>query len=154
QLSPDLLGIANLDGYFVRLNPAWERVLGYKVEELLATPYLDFVHPDDRAATIAEGSKLASGIDTISFENRYRASDGSYKWLLWTTAAATEERLLYGAARDITDRKQAEQELCRHAREMELAKQEREKDAIRLSHLVKELEVAKARAEDASAAKA
>src|ERR1700692_974206 len=79
-LSLDLLCIAGFDGHFKRLNPAWDRTLGFTLEELLAKPYLDFVHEDDRAATITEARRLATGDDTVSFENRYRCKDGSYKW--------------------------------------------------------------------------
>lgn len=105
-LSLDLLAIAGDDGYFKRLNPAWERVTGYSMDELMATPYVDFVHPDDREATIAEAQKLLTGVDTLSFENRYRCKDGSYRWLLWTSTPAPGHRLIYAAARDITERKE------------------------------------------------
>jgi two-component system sensor histidine kinase/response regulator len=104
-LSIDMLGIAGYDGRFKRLNPAWERTLGYPVAELLARPFLDFVHPDDRAATVAEFERVTSGADTHSFENRYRCRDGSYRWLLWTAAVYPDQRLIYAAARDITERK-------------------------------------------------
>ena len=153
-LSLDMLCIASFEGYFVRLNPAWERVLGYSQEQLLSAPYVEFVHPEDREATIAEAAKLMTGIDTISFENRYRCKDGSYRWLLWTTTAVVGQRLMYAAARDITFRKQAEEELRGYARGMESAKQELEENAARLGQLVKELEIAKRRAEGATAAKA
>src|SRR6266516_7625750 len=153
-LSLDMLCIANFEGYFVLLKPAWERVLGYSKDQLLSVPYIEFVHPEDREATIAEAAKLMTGIDTISFENRYRCNDGSYRWLLWTTTAVVGQRLMYAAARDITFRKQAEEELRRYARGMESAKQELEENAARLGQLVKELEIAKRRAEGATAAKA
>jgi PAS domain S-box-containing protein len=64
-LSIDLLCIAGFDGYFKRLNPSWERVLGYRIEDLTSSPFLDFVHPDDRAATIAEMQKLIAGQNAI-----------------------------------------------------------------------------------------
>lgn len=70
-LSYDLLAIAGTDGYFKRVNPAFTRVLGYTAETLLARPFLDFVHPDDRPATLAEVAKLSRGVRTIQFENRY-----------------------------------------------------------------------------------
>ena len=72
------------DGYFKRLNPAWERTLGFTVDEMLAEPFVSFVHPDDRERTGAEALRIGTGTNTVTFENRYRCSDGSYKWLLWT----------------------------------------------------------------------
>src|SRR5437016_5691775 len=83
RLSIDMLCVAGFDGYFKKLNPAWEKTLGYTIEEMLARPWLDFVHPDDREATIAEGGKIKEGALTLLFENRYRCKDGSYKWLSW-----------------------------------------------------------------------
>jgi PAS domain S-box-containing protein len=112
-LSLDLLCIAGFDGYFKRVNPAWERMLGYSVEELTESPFLEFVHPDDQANTIAEVGKLASGADTISFENRYRAKDGSYKLLQWNAKPFPEDQLIFAAARDITEHRRAEQMLDR-----------------------------------------
>jgi PAS domain S-box-containing protein len=110
--SLEMLGVAGMDGYFKRLNPAFERTLGFTAEELTARPFIDFVHPDDRQATLDEVAKLASGIDTLSFENRYRCRDGGYVWLSWTTTPVLESGLLYAAARDITERKRAEAEIA------------------------------------------
>ncbi len=111
MLSRDLICIAGFDGYFKVLNPAWEETLGYSTKELLASPFLDFIHPDDREATAAEARRLSEGFDTVFFHNRYRCKDGSYKWLSWTSASSVAHQLIYGVARDVTDRKRAEQEM-------------------------------------------
>jgi two-component system NtrC family sensor kinase len=118
ELSLDLLCVAGFDGYFKRLNPSWERVLGWTVEELQAKPYLYFVHPDDREATTAEAKKLAAGGQTISFENRYRCKDGSYRWLLWNAAPYPSRQVVFAAARDISGRKRGEQQLAEKAAEL------------------------------------
>ena len=139
SLSLEMLCVAGFDGYFKRVNPAWQHVLGYTEAELLSQPYLDLIHPDDRAATIREAQKLSAGEDVVYFENRYRHKDGTYRWLLWASAPYKQQQVVYAAARDITERKTAE---------VTMADQ-----AARLAHLVKELELAKGHAEHATEAK-
>jgi diguanylate cyclase (GGDEF)-like protein/PAS domain S-box-containing protein len=112
RLSLHMLCIGGFDGYFKFLNSAWEKTLGFTKEELLSKPYIEFIHPQDRAATIAEAQKLTSGVETIAFENRYLCKDGSYKWLLWNAAPFTEQKLIYCVVHDITQRKRVEEELC------------------------------------------
>jgi two-component system, sensor histidine kinase and response regulator len=153
ELSLDLLGIARFDGYFVRVNPAWERALGLTAEELTMQPFLSFVHPEDRTSTIQAMSALSSGSHVVNFENRYRAGDGSYRWLQWASAPAVEQGVVYAAARDVTDRKEAERALTEYAARLERAHQEQQEDAERLAQLVKELEIARAKAEEATVAK-
>ncbi len=111
DLSLDLLCIASFDGYFRRLNPAWEKVLGYTLAELIGRPYLDFIHPDDRPGTQIEAQRQAIGFQAVSFENRYRCKDGSYRWLSWQAVPTMDHSLIYAVAHDITERKQAEREL-------------------------------------------
>ncbi len=111
-LSLDLLCIAGTDGYFKRLNLAWEKTLGFSEEELCAVPSIDFVHPDDRAATTAFNEESAAGIQGGQFENRYRCKDGSYRWLMWKSAVSSDLQLVYAAASDVTDRKRIEDEVA------------------------------------------
>lgn len=111
EVAPEPLCIVGFDGYFKRLNPAWERILGYTRRELLSKPFVEFVHPEDREATLAEMQKLASGAVTLTFENRYLTRDGSYGWFLWYATPFPQEGVIYAAAREITERKQADEAL-------------------------------------------
>ena len=111
DINPSMLCIAGFDGYFKKINSAFSEILGFTPSELLAEPFLNFVHPEDRAATIGEVASLTAGKTTISFENRYRTQEGDYRWLLWTAKPYLAEQIIYAAARDITERKEAEQAL-------------------------------------------
>nr|MBA2517535.1 PAS domain S-box protein [Solirubrobacterales bacterium] len=117
EVSRDLTVTADFGGHFRSVNPALERVLGWSPEEFLARPFIDMVHPDDRAATMREVSKLAEGAVTFNFVNRYEAKDGSYRWLEWNAILSPEEDLMYCAARDVTDRKRVEAALSASERQ-------------------------------------
>jgi PAS domain S-box-containing protein len=109
NLSLDLLCIAGKDGYFKRVNPAFERTLGYSAEELLSRPVVDFVYPDDRALTAEVYDSAVRG-EITRFENRYIGRDGAVRWLQWNSRAVTQEGLVYAAARDVTDSRRAAEE--------------------------------------------
>jgi PAS domain S-box-containing protein len=112
-LSRDLFCTIGFDGYFKDLNPAWEKTLGYTRAELLAVPFIEFIHPDDRQATAGEAEKISGGNTLIAFENRYRCKDGSYRNFLWSATPDIGNQLMYGAARDVTEAKQAEEALLK-----------------------------------------
>ncbi len=111
NLSVDMLCIAGYDGYFKRLNPAWTQTLGFTQAELMARPYLDFVHPDDWPATVAEAEKLTQGARVIHFRNRYECRDGTYRWLAWAAMPAGSGELIHAVARDVTQEVEAESAL-------------------------------------------
>ncbi len=108
DLSVDMFCVAGFDGFFKTLNPSFEKTLGFTTKELMAKPYLEFIHPDDRPATAVEKDRLEEGKVTCAFENRYLCKDGSYKWLLWNAVSVSEQEAVYAVARDITERKRAE----------------------------------------------
>jgi PAS domain S-box-containing protein len=120
-VSIDMLCCLGFDGYFRRLNPAWERTLGFTLDELMAKRFIEFVHPDDRERTLAQNGVVRGGGRAFSFENRYICKDGSYRWLVWNAAPDPEQGVIYSVARDITERKQAEEERERLVRELQAA---------------------------------
>jgi diguanylate cyclase (GGDEF)-like protein/PAS domain S-box-containing protein len=111
ELARDLLCTAGFDGYLIHLNGAWEETLGWTREELLARPFLDFVHPDDRERTARSAAALRAGERPPPLTNRYLTKDGGHRWIEWSSRADVDNELIYAAARDITDRREAEQRL-------------------------------------------
>jgi PAS domain S-box-containing protein len=118
QLSVDMLCVATLAGYFKRVSPAFTAVLGWSAEELRATPFVDFVHPEDRNSTLDAVEGLRRGQMVTDFENRYRCKSGAHRVLEWRAIAEPQTGLIYAAARDVTERRELEENL-RHARKME-----------------------------------
>lgn len=117
KTSLDLLCTASLDtGCFVHLNEAWSRTLGYSEDELRASPFISFVHPDDLQATVDAASQLGKGGPLAHFRNRYRSKDGSWKWLEWSSSVSLEERLIYAAARDVTQQMELTENMAAQAK--------------------------------------
>ena len=133
-LCQDMLCIAGTDGCFRRLNPAWSRVLGWSEGELLASPYLEFVHPDDRESANLETAAIASRHMSVSFDTRFRCRDGTYRWLQWTSIVVAEDQQIYATARDVTAVK-ATQAALRHAHDQAArATQAKNEFLSRMSH--------------------
>jgi PAS domain S-box-containing protein len=106
----DLLCVLDFNGYFKRLNPAWEKALGFTIAELQSKPFIEFVHPDDRERTLRQNREVRTGGRALAFENRYFCKDGSYRWLLWNAAPDFGQKVIYSVARDVSERKLAEAE--------------------------------------------
>ena len=123
RLSTDIMLVARMDATINAINPAWQRLLGWTQAALVGSSFMDLVHPDDRESTLAEMQRLDQGATTFRFENRYRASDGTYRWLSWI--AVPDEQLVHAVGRDVTAEKAAAEELAqaqdalRHAQKME-----------------------------------
>ena len=120
-VSIDMLCFLDFNGYFKRLNPAWERTLGFTRAELMSRPFIEFVHPDDRARTLEQNRKVRSGATALAFENRYLCKDGSYRWLRWNAAPDDDTQVIYSVARDITESKRAEEEREQLVRDLKAA---------------------------------
>src|SRR5450432_2584737 len=122
NLVPDLACIVSTDGYFKRVNPAWESTLGYTQEELLKTPMLELIHPEDLERTVNEVAKQSREHRTKHFVNRYRCKNGSYRLFYWTTTFNRDDSTRFGVARDITEQRLSEESLQRSEEALQKAK--------------------------------
>jgi PAS domain S-box-containing protein len=122
DLSIDLLCIVGLDGYFKRVSASFERTLGYPRSELLSRPVFDITHPDDVEPSREAMARLAEGRDLVGFESRVICADGSVRWLEWNTRTVPEWAVVYGVARDTTERRRAEGELRDAQRQLEASR--------------------------------
>lgn len=133
-VSMDLLCIVHLDGRFQRVNPAFQKVLGYSEEELLSMTVFELLHPDDLSNTILEYEKLSHGHPTQHMENRLRCKDGDYRWLAWSYFPVPEDGLLFGVGRDTTERRQLSEILRLRAEELENANRIKDEFLATMSH--------------------
>ncbi len=124
DLSMELFCIAGLDGRFRRINNNFSRVLGHTTETLLASPFISFVHPDDHVKTYEVMAQLTEGDPVVNFRNRYRDSEGTYRWFEWTAKSIPEEKLIFAVAREVTD------EVIREARYQQLEEMLRKVDTF------------------------
>lgn len=134
RLSLDPLCVVSPDGRFLRLNPAWEAVLGYPLDQMMGRPFIEFVHPDDVDRTMAEAASIGHGNAPVSFQNRYRARDGSWRWLEWSSASVPGTGQICAVARDITERKTAETRIVQLNDDLNAQNSELEAFSYSVSH--------------------
>jgi PAS domain S-box-containing protein len=134
-----LSAVAAFDGSFKKLNPAWEKMLGWTIEELTSGEPESFIHPDDIEKTRRAMRKVVMGNNVTTFENRYRCKDGSFRWLLWSSSPDVNRRLIYASALDITERKKSEEELLISKNNLEVAAlelQEQNRQLDEFAHII------------------
>jgi PAS domain S-box-containing protein len=116
-----LNAVSNFEGYFIKLNPAWEQLLGWGMQEMMSKKFVDFVHPEDLQKTLDVFKFVLEGNQLFTFENRYLCKNGTYKWLLWTSSPDIRRGRVYASAVDITDRKKFEDDLVLSKKDVEVA---------------------------------
>ncbi len=135
--SIDMVAIANFEGYLTKLNPRWTEVLGWTIEELTSKPFIEFVHEDDREATIAAAGELYEGDNVVNFQNRYQTKDGDYVWLSWNAAVDVKQKVLISVARDVTAQKEFESALTQAKLEAEQANRAKSEFLANMSHEIR-----------------
>jgi PAS domain S-box-containing protein len=109
-LAPEIVVLTGFDGYWKRVNPTVEALLGYTERDWRVRPFIEFIHPDDRERSEDETRRVFEGATVRAFENRVLCKDGSYKWIEWTATPVTEGRVIYAVGRDVTERRRSESE--------------------------------------------
>ncbi|HEU4511235.1 MAG TPA: PAS domain S-box protein [Pyrinomonadaceae bacterium] len=133
-LSMDMLSIVYLDGRFQRVNPAFQKVLGFSEEELLSMSLFELVHPDDRSDTLQEYEHLSAGQSVSFMENRLRTKDSSYRWVAWSYFPVPEDGLAFGVGRDTTELRRLDEVLRLRAQELEDANRVKDEFLATMSH--------------------
>jgi PAS domain S-box-containing protein len=135
ELSTELLAVADAEGYFQALTPAWERMLGHEVDDLVGRPIVAFVHPDDFIHTSGELRRVAEGgPEPVGFESRFRCGDGGYVWLEWRVRVSPHDGRIHAIARDLTERRRLADELSRAEEHSQQASRAKSDFLSRMSH--------------------
>ncbi|HBU79619.1 MAG TPA: PAS domain-containing sensor histidine kinase [Muricauda sp.] len=121
--SLDSLCITDYEGNFIKVNPAFQQLLGYSWEEIYSTKAMEFIHPSDRNYTSMQKSRLLDRTPLVNFENRYLKKSGEPVWLNWTSFVLPENQLIYSSARNVTLRKKIERDRKSNIRRLSMANQ-------------------------------
>lgn len=132
--SMDCLCIADYNGYFVRVNPAFIKLLGYTEEELGSKLISEFIYHEDRERTAAHREELKNNVPLVNFENRYVCKSGAIVWLHWTSIPLENERLIYAIAKDVTHTKKLEKERILHLSQLSKVNEKLKQQNYSTSH--------------------
>lgn len=110
-MSESLFCIAGKDGYYSHINPSFITLFGYPEEGFLSRPFIEFIHPEDRTATLAYIEELAKGKTVTHFTNRHLVQNGDYKWLTWTVIPPDKKGDIYMIGQDCTERIRLQEQL-------------------------------------------
>jgi diguanylate cyclase (GGDEF)-like protein/PAS domain S-box-containing protein len=132
EMSLDMLVVMGREGTFHRVNRAWVATFGYPASEVEGRPWSDFIHPDDRERTIIEAQRnLVVGEDAVGFANRYRCSDGTYRWLEWMSQVGPDGSAAFAVARDVTARHEADSKAERQTQALRARNEDLAEEAYR-----------------------
>ncbi|GLU45414.1 PAS domain-containing sensor histidine kinase [Allomuricauda sp. NBRC 101325] len=132
--SLDCLCIASFEGYFLKVNPAFKKLLGYTEKELKSKPIAEFIHPIDRPLTAKERAKLLNNVPLVNFENRYIGKSGEIVWLHWTSISLPEMGLVYAIAKNVTYKKKLESDRALHIQRLSVINEELKKQNYATAH--------------------
>jgi PAS domain S-box-containing protein len=134
DLALDMFCVFGFDGVFRRVNPAFERTLGFSAQDLTSRPFIEFVHPNDKAATMAVADyAYTTGEPVFGFENRFATRDGSWRWISWDATTVLLDKIVYSVGRDVTELKQTQEELRRAKDLLESQVQERTEKLVQVN---------------------
>ncbi len=137
KTSIDLLAIIDFNQYFKKVSPSWSELFGWSEDELINRPYIDFIHPDDIESTKRENTRIIDGSVTVGYLNRFRCSDGSYRWLAWNAQSKGQRGVILAVARDITESKKMEEMLIRSKNAAESADRSKSEFLANMSHEIR-----------------
>ena len=137
DLTLDMLCVADIDGYFKKLNPSFAKILGWSEEELMRNRFIDYIHPEDVDISMKEFKKLRNGFNAVGFQNRFKTKEGNWVWLEWTCIPDKNTRELFAVARNITELKEIQSGFIKEKKETERLTLAKDEFLANMSHEIR-----------------